>query len=72
MFTLAYLQVKEEVADPECRQVANKAYATLHRVGGEGKVTAPPPADPKIYLEALKVRSQAVENSWFTSRRIAR
>eukprot|EP00983_Pelagomonas_calceolata_P103549 1158922-Pelagomonas_calceolata.AAC.6 len=47
--------VKEEVADPECRQVANKAYATLHRVGGEGKVTVAPKADPKIYIESLKV-----------------
>ncbi len=33
----AHAQVKEEVADPECRQVASRAYATLMRVGGEGK-----------------------------------
>lgn len=30
-------KVKEEVADPECRKVAAGAYATLMRVGGEGK-----------------------------------
>ncbi|KAF5831548.1 hypothetical protein DUNSADRAFT_12961 [Dunaliella salina] len=47
-------KVKEEVADPECRQVANRAYATLHRVGGAGKTTVAPKADPKIYVEGLK------------------
>lgn len=48
-------QVKEEVADPECRQVASKAYATLHRVGGEGRVAATVKADAKAYLDTLKV-----------------
>lgn len=38
-------KVKEEVADPECRKVAANAYATLMRVGGEGKATAPKPTD---------------------------
>jgi len=34
-------KVSQEVADPECRQVAARAHATLMRVGGEGKLTAP-------------------------------
>lgn len=38
-------KVKEEVADPECRKVAANAYATLMRVGGEGKATAPKPTE---------------------------
>ena len=52
-------QVKEEVADPECRQLASKAHATLHRVGGEGRVSAPSKADAKAYQATLKVRGGA-------------
>ena len=47
-------KVKEEVADPECRQVAGKAYATLMRVGGEGKVAAIQPYCTKKAGEMLK------------------
>ena len=54
-----WLQVKEEVADPECRQVATKAYGTLLRVSGEGRATMPPRQDPAKYFEGLKVRGLA-------------
>ena len=30
-------RVKDEVSDPEVRNVAEKAHATLLRIGGEGK-----------------------------------
>lgn len=45
-------KVKEEVADPECRKVAAGAYATLMRVGGEGKATAPVPTSAE-YAKGL-------------------
>jgi len=45
-------KTKEEVADPECRQVAAKAYATLVRVSGEGKVS-PPSHITTDYAKAL-------------------
>lgn len=32
---------RNEVANPECREVADKAHATLMRVGAKGKVAAP-------------------------------
>ena len=31
--------VRKEVANPECREVADKAHATLLRVGAKGQVT---------------------------------
>lgn len=31
--------VRTEVANPECREVADRAHATLLRVGAKGKVT---------------------------------
>lgn len=43
-------KVANEVADPECRKVAASAAATLLRVGGEGKLTAPKKADPQVSL----------------------
>jgi elongation factor 3 len=45
-------KVSNDVADPECRKVAANAHATLMRVGGEGKVTAPKKAE----LQAIKAR----------------
>ncbi len=46
-------QVKEEVADPECRKVAAGAYATLMRVGGEGKAQAPTPTTAEYAKKLL-------------------
>mmetsp|Transcript_15299 Transcript_15299/g.26489 ORF Transcript_15299/g.26489 Transcript_15299/m.26489 type:complete len:1035 (+) Transcript_15299:185-3289(+) len=46
-------KVKEEVADPECRKVATGAHATLLRVGGEGKATAPPRCTAELAGEML-------------------
>jgi hypothetical protein len=46
-------QTKDEVADPECRQVAAKAHATLMRVGGEGKAAAPTRTTAQYATELL-------------------
>eukprot|EP00850_Spirogloea_muscicola_P004779 SM000021S06412 [mRNA] locus=s21:149230:154152:+ [translate_table: standard] len=47
-------KMSKEVSDPECRQVAAKAHATLVRVGGEGKFTAPKPVNEAVVLSTLK------------------
>jgi len=46
-------KVSNEVADPECRKVAASAHATLLRVGGEGKLSAPKKADKEIMAARL-------------------
>ena len=37
--------VRKEVANPECREVADRAHATLLRVGAKGKVSTPSEQD---------------------------
>jgi hypothetical protein len=46
-------QLKDEVADPECRQVAERAYKTLFQVGGEGLVKPLAKADATKLCEYL-------------------
>mmetsp|Transcript_33591 Transcript_33591/g.74378 ORF Transcript_33591/g.74378 Transcript_33591/m.74378 type:complete len:1029 (+) Transcript_33591:223-3309(+) len=46
-------KVSNEVADPECRNVASKAHATLLRVGGEGKLAAPKKAEKAVLAGKL-------------------
>jgi len=57
-------KVANEVADPECRGVAQRAHATLARVGNEGKTAPPKKADPAAVEAALRelvaARSPAV------------
>lgn len=63
-------KVSNEVADPECRKVAANAHATLLRVGGEGKLTAPKKADPEVVrsrlVEALGAKASAVDEVTLT------
>mmetsp|Transcript_28813 Transcript_28813/g.85261 ORF Transcript_28813/g.85261 Transcript_28813/m.85261 type:complete len:1020 (-) Transcript_28813:814-3873(-) len=58
-------KVSNDVADPECRKVATSAHATLMRVGGEGKLTAPKKADvaemAKRISDALGAKASAVD-----------
>lgn len=56
-------KVSNEVADPECRKVATNAHATLLRVGGEGKLSAPKIAEPEVVTAALKEALGAKEAS---------
>jgi elongation factor 3 len=63
-------KVSNEVADPECRKVAANAHATLLRVGGEGKLSAPKKADVEAMKErlssALGAKASSVEASTLT------
>lgn len=62
------VQVKEEVADPECRQVAERAFQTLMRVGGEGKVGAPAPAGAEqgaVLKEAIGAKASNIPEAAF-------
>jgi elongation factor 3 len=47
-------KVANEVADPECRGVAQRAHATLLRVGSEGKTAPPKKADPAAVEAAVR------------------
>jgi elongation factor 3 len=47
-------RAKEEVSDPECRAVAVKAYATLFRASGEGKVKEFVKTDPAQLVPTIK------------------
>ena len=38
----------DEISDPEARGVAERAYATLVRVGAEGQLDAPKPASKAV------------------------
>lgn len=40
--------VRKEVANPECREVADRAHATLLRVGAKGKVSTPSEQDKAV------------------------
>jgi hypothetical protein len=46
--------VANEVADPECRSVAQRAHKELNRVGNEGKTVPPKKKDPEAVAAALK------------------
>jgi hypothetical protein len=46
--------VANEVADPECRSVAQRAYKELNRVGNEGKTAPPKKKDPAAVAASLK------------------
>jgi hypothetical protein len=46
--------VANEVADPECRSVAQRAHKELNRVGNEGKTVPPKKKDPAAVAESLK------------------
>jgi elongation factor 3 len=46
--------VRNEVANPECREVANRAHATLLRVGAQGKISVP--TEEEVAAEAKAVR----------------
>lgn len=43
-----------EVADPECRSVAQRAHKELMRVGNEGKTVPPKKKDPEAVAAAIK------------------
>jgi hypothetical protein len=47
-------KVANEVADPECRSVAQRAHKELNRVGNEGKTVPPKKKDPAAVAAALK------------------
>jgi elongation factor 3 len=51
--------VRTEVANPECREVADRAHATLLRVGAKGKVTTP--SDEEKAAEAKAVKTALAE-----------
>ncbi|KAI8465050.1 MAG: elongation factor EF-3 [Monoraphidium minutum] len=59
-------KVANEVADPECRSVAQRAHKELNRVGNEGKTAPPKKRDPEVVAAALKeliaARAPAVAN----------
>lgn len=59
-------KVANEVADPECRSVAQRAHKELSRVGNEGKTVPPKKKDPEAVAAALKeliaARQPAVAN----------
>jgi hypothetical protein len=50
----ALSQVANEVADPECRSVAQRAHKTLNQVGNEGKTAPPKKADPANVAASIK------------------
>ena len=52
--------VREEVANPECREVATKAHATLLRVGAKGKVTSLTDAEKEQEEKVTSTRLSSV------------
>ncbi|KAG1675970.1 hypothetical protein FOA52_014214 [Chlamydomonas sp. UWO 241] len=58
-------KVSDDVADPECRKVATGAKATLLRVGGEGKLSAPKKAELEVMTkritDALGAKASSVD-----------
>ena len=46
-------KVANEVADPECRSVAQRAAKELNRVGNEGKTVPPKKKDPATVAESI-------------------